>query len=165
MLRAFAADEGFVHFDFAGQLISEALGEGEPQAMIHKPRRLLGDSQVAGRFARTDAILAIHHQPQGREPFVQAQGGILENGSGLQGEGRAGMARVALPNASFGKVGELLGPAAGAAHYAIRPPQFHHDLAAILEIAEVEDCLLKCLYAVHGSSVRFFLGYVKYINA
>ena len=46
-----AADESLVRFHFASKQTKAAILEGEPQAVGHEPRRLLGHAQIAGQFA------------------------------------------------------------------------------------------------------------------
>src|ERR1039458_8925481 len=72
-----AADEGFVRFNFTAEHSESAIPEREPQTVVHEPRGFLGDSEIAGRLARADAVLTVDSQPQGGKPFVQAQWGIL----------------------------------------------------------------------------------------
>jgi len=48
-------------------------------------------------------------------------------------------------------------------HRAIRPAKLNHELFAVLKIAEVNDCLLKCLYAVHVVNIGVWSWSVKYI--
>ena len=74
------------------------------------------------------------------------------------------MLAVALPHAGIGKVGYVVGAALWALHDSVRPPQGDHFTLAILEVAEVYDCLLKCLNTVHELSIRLFAWSVKYIS-
>jgi len=53
----------------------------------------------------------------------------------------------------------------GAPNHAVRPSHLNHYALAVFEIGEVDDRLLKCLEPVHGSSIRDFRRYVKYIVA
>ena len=73
------------------------------------------------------------------------------------------MSRVALPHASLSEIGDFLSATAWAAYLAVRPAKLYHHLVAVLETLEVDDGLLKCLYACHAVSIRIFLRYVKYI--
>jgi hypothetical protein len=95
----FAADEGFVGFHFAGELVERSVMQREAQPMRHEPRRLLRDADAARNLARADAVLAVHEQPKRSEPLVEAERGILENRSGLQRELGHRMLLVALPAA------------------------------------------------------------------
>jgi len=73
------------------------------------------------------------------------------------------MSGVALPDAVLGEVGDFLGAAMRAFHHTVRPAKLHHDRLAVLEIAEVYDCLLKGLEVFHATSMHHFARYVKYI--
>ena len=75
------------------------------------------------------------------------------------------MLAVALPNAGLLQAGNMLGAALGAAYNAIRPPERNHLRLAILKTAEVDDCLLKSLDAVHILIMAVSVGSVKYIIA
>src|ERR1039457_5775112 len=71
----------------AASHLSRPRGESSKIVPVRsEPRGFLGNSQVAGGFAGTDTVLAIHNPPQGGKPFIQAQGGILEDSSGLEGD-------------------------------------------------------------------------------
>src|ERR1035441_7353365 len=75
------------------------------------------------------------------------------------------MLAVALPHAGLLQVGDVIGVALGAAYNAIRPPERNHLRLAILKTAEVDDCLLKSLDAVHILIMAVSVGSVKYIIA
>jgi len=159
-----AADEGFIRFHFAGEQVGTAVCQSEAEAMRHEPCGLLGHPQIAGKLARTAAVLAIHQEPQGGKPLVQAESRVFENGSCLQGELGTGMATVALPHPVFSEKGHLRGATVGALNHAIGPAHLNHDLLAVLEIAEVDDGFLESLKsAAHGSIMRQNGRYVKYI--
>jgi hypothetical protein len=74
---------------------------------------------------------------------------------------------VALPYTSLDKPRNPFGTAPRAFHDAIRPSKFNHELAAMLEIREVDDCVSEGVggFAFHDQSMLFLLGYVKYIIA
>ena len=46
-IAGFAADEGFVRFDFARELARAAISQSEADTVIHEPCGLLGDADVA----------------------------------------------------------------------------------------------------------------------
>src|SRR6266851_9607213 len=99
--------------------------------MRHEPSGLLGYSEIAADFVATDAVLAVHYQPDGSEPFVQTDRRVFEDGPGLQREPGPIMSRVALPDTRLFEVGDVIGTAVRTLHLAIRPAQFHHELAAV----------------------------------
>src|SRR5438270_9145670 len=54
-----------------------------PDALKHKPCRLLRNAKGACQFVGTDTVLAIDQHPYGGHPLIQAKGGILEYGADL----------------------------------------------------------------------------------
>src|SRR5579863_582046 len=130
-----AADESLIRFTLAGQKIESARLQGIAETVSHEPCRLLGYSEVAGQFTRTDAVLAVDHEPQSGKPLFQRYWRILKNGSSFQREFRLWMAAVAFPDAILGKVGHFLRAAVRAFNLAIGPAQKHHQGFAILEFA------------------------------
>src|ERR1017187_9413438 len=53
--------------------------------MEHEPCRLLSDANIAGQLIGADAVLAVRQEPHRREPFLERDGRILENGIQLDG--------------------------------------------------------------------------------
>jgi len=116
----------------------------------HKPRRLLSDPDGLGDLATTDAILAIEDHPHGSEPLVQRDGGILHDGSDLDGELTLGMMGTALPDAAFGMEFHLVRSTCGAKNAAIRPSPYRQVINTVIRIREVYDCFLQALWFGHG---------------
>ena len=86
-IAGLAADEGFINFNLTAQFASEGfILHSQTNAVQHKPCGFLGDIKIAGEFAATDAILAIREQPQGGEPLIKADSGILAYTPNLHGE-------------------------------------------------------------------------------
>jgi hypothetical protein len=79
----------------------------------------------------------MNHQPQRGEPFIQTERGILKDGSGLQAEGRLRMLSIALPNAGFSQVDDMIGPTARTLHLAIGPSQLNHYTLTVLKLLKV----------------------------
>lgn len=151
---SFAADEGFAGFDFPGQhLFERSFVESETNPMIHEPRGLLGDAKIAMHFVAADSVLAIHDEPHGRKPLVQAERRILKDGSGFEAGAWTIMLRIALPDASVGEISDVLGTAMRTPHLTIGPAEFHHESFAVFVIREVDDCFLKCAGRFHDSSM------------
>jgi len=73
------------------------------------------------------------------------------------------MSRVALPHAGLHEESDLLRSATWASDLAIGPAKLYHQLAAVIEILEVDDGLLECLYAFHAMNIACLARYVKYI--
>ena len=159
------SDEGFIYFDFPAQLIEGPILHRKPDAVKHEPCGLLGDAKPAMDFIAAHTVFAVDDEPCGREPLFQWQGGVLEDRPGFQGKRWLRVPHVAFPNARLGKPSNPLGAALGTFHDAIRPAQLHHELAAVLEIGEVQNRVSECDFAVHDSSLAQKLRYVKYIIA
>ena len=53
--------------------LEAAFGESKPQAVIHEPCGLLSDAEITRSLARTDAVLAVHNEPQRSKPLVQSE--------------------------------------------------------------------------------------------
>ena len=138
--------------------------KGEANAVHHVPCGLLSDAEIAGHFITADPVLAIHDQPNGGQPLVERQRGVLEDGSGFQGELGAGMLAIALPHSRFRKIAHVIRAALWATHDAIGPAKLHHELFAVLEVGKVYNCLLKGLgFGVHESSMAEDLWSVKLV--
>ena len=102
---------------------------------------LLANTQVTGDLIGRDAILAVHGHPDGREPFVQPDGGILQDRADLHGE--LLFAAFALPQTARRDKRVLSGVAAGAGRLAIRPAEVNQKLKRPIRVSEVNDCLLE----------------------
>src|SRR2546425_12964395 len=105
--------------------------QSESNPMHHEPSGFLGHAEIATDFVTADAVLAVHEKPHGGKPFVQADRRVFENCRGLQREAGLIMLAVALPDARVFKIGYMLRTTVRAAHDAIWPAQFHHELAAV----------------------------------
>jgi DNA-binding XRE family transcriptional regulator len=88
-----AADHGFIGFDWAApaEFRETPALHCKPDAVKHEPSGFLADLQVARDFPRTDPVLAVVNQPDGRQPFSRRQRRILEDGPDLNAELPAGM--------------------------------------------------------------------------
>src|SRR5262249_38121488 len=88
-----AADESFVHLDFASEFAAEVLIlHGKPNPMEQEPCRLLSDAERAMQFPGRDAIAVAGDQPHGLKPFVQAEWRILHDRPRFEGELAPGVA-------------------------------------------------------------------------
>jgi hypothetical protein len=124
--------------------------ESEPEPVHHVPSRFLADAEVAADFVAADAILAVADQPSGCQPLIQAKGRVLEDGSGLQGELRALVSAVALPQPRICQPYHVIRAAVGAFYDAIRPAQARHKGFAVLKISEVLNRFLKGFGLFHA---------------
>src|SRR6202030_2239515 len=65
------ADEGFINFDFASELVKTLVLHCKPDAMKHEPSGLLRDAKTAMDFVRTDSVFAGDDEPSGSQPLLQ----------------------------------------------------------------------------------------------
>src|SRR5690348_2984162 len=112
--------------------------------------RILSDTDSAVNLVGTDAILAIDQHPESREPLVQLDRGIFEDGAELHR--KLATALFAFPPLLSFQVIILFAFASRTGHYAIRPAQSGDGINADLFVAEVLDSVLKCFRLVHGVS-------------
>jgi len=116
-----AADEGLVNFNLTVQLAAIVLIlHRQPNALEHKPCGFLADADGAVKFVTGEAVLAIRQLPHSKQPLIQSDSGVLEDGSDLDGELSLRMASLALPEAPRFQKANLLGPA-GRAYNAVLP--------------------------------------------
>jgi len=151
-VSCFSADESFVCLDFLvlpAELPERDGFHSETNAVHHKPRRLLCDSDGASNLVRTDSVFAVGEHPHRGEPLVERDWRVLENGSDFRGELSLRVDALALPLALIGEEYDILAPAGGAFH-STRPAQLDHVGQRVVRIREENDGLLKCLWLVHG---------------
>ena len=148
----FTADERLIDFDFsavaAEQPLEGAGMEGVADAVAHEPGGFLGDAEFAVDFVATDTVFAVDNHPGSGEPLIEAEGGVLEDGAGLEGELRTGVLFVAFPAALLGEVADYGGSAVRAAD-AVRPAVGDHEVVAVFGDAVVDDGLLERFGGYH----------------
>ena len=160
----FAADEGFVYFDFtAKQSARKIILHRKTDSLKHEPRAFLRDPKSAMQFVGGNSVLAVQEHPNRRKPFFKSYRRILKNRSRLQGEGRPRMSRVAFPDSLLLKPGDLFSAARRTRDLAVRPAEFNHKLTAILELREVQKCVPESSVFAHQSNMSGSLRKVKYI--
>src|ERR1039457_5056503 len=94
----FAADEGFVYFNFPAQLTAALFALlSKADTMKQEPCGLLSNAERPRYLATTDTVLGILKHPHCRKPLVQADGGIFHDGSNLDGELAPRIPNAALP--------------------------------------------------------------------
>ena len=130
------ADEGFIDFDFAFQFAERHRLHGEPDAVQHEPRGLLGHAEPACQFVGADAVLAIGEHPEGGEPLVEPNGRVLKDRPELDGE--LLLAALALPDAASREEGDFLGLAQRAGR-AIGPAELRDEFERGVGVREVAD--------------------------
>jgi hypothetical protein len=160
-----AADERFIYFDFASEFIKPTLLHGETNPMEHEPCCLLGKAESAMDFVAADTVLATDNQPRGGKPLFKRDWRIFKDGSGLEREGGPLMSGIAFPHPLLGKPRQPLRATLRTPHDAIGPPQLHHELAAMLEVREPDNCISEGVWRFHVSSMRQIVRNVKYVIA
>ena len=148
-VASLAADEGFVNFDFAAQSPEGFILQGETDAVHHKPCGPLSDSERPAHFVGTNPVFAVGQHPSRSEPLVEADRGILKDGSHLDGELPLGMVTAALPDAA-GITETYLGRTTSRADNALRPAPGHKVGKAVVRIREVNYRFLQALRFAHG---------------
>jgi hypothetical protein len=133
-----AADEGFVGFDPARNLVDGSHSQGVADSAIHEPRRLLSDAYGPVNLIGTDAVFAVHHLPHRHKPLIDTEGGILKDGSGLRSELAGIVARAALPAVVLFQKLDVLAATAWAFD-AIRPAARYEVLAAIFGVRKINN--------------------------
>ena len=128
------------HVDLPGQLGKRFSFHSFPDAMAHKPRGFLGDTQSSPEFVATDPIFAIGHEPDTHEPLVQSERRILENGPDLERELLAASTHVAgMHSGPTGNLAALVAAAFREDDNAVRPLQLAHVIVAYFGVREVAD--------------------------
>lgn len=80
LIALLSADEAFVHFDDAAQLIKViARAARLTQTLEHKPSRLLRDADLLRQLQARDALACGNEQVHGVEPLVQGNVAALED--------------------------------------------------------------------------------------
>lgn len=126
-----------VHETVNNELVQRALdvlGQKQP----NKPGGFLSNAKRAVHLVGADTVLGVGDQPDGREPLVEADWTILEDGAHLDRELLARVLVLALPQATGSDEAGLIPPAGGAAN-AVPPAQGRHELQAHIGIGEVPD--------------------------
>src|SRR2546421_3301216 len=102
---SFAADESFVHFDFAAELRpEEIILHCKPDAVQHKPCRLLSDLHITRNLVAADSILAISDEPSCGHPLVKRDGRIFHHSADLDRELALCVVSGASPSTAIGAV-------------------------------------------------------------
>jgi hypothetical protein len=152
-VAGFAADHAFVNFDVSAKLAATLVLHCESDTMEHEPRGFLSDAKRAMEFPRANSILVIDDHPDGGEPLVQSERGILEDSSSLQAEFRAVVFAVALPDARLVEIDDVIGLASRTANNAIRPAKIDHEFAAVFIVLKVDNGFAECVAKFHKSEI------------
>src|SRR5688572_4732189 len=130
--------ERFVNLSCAAQGVATSMRHRGPDAPQHEPRGFLGDVEGPAHFVGADPILGVGNQPQGREPLVQPERGILEDRADLDGELLAAGLCAALPDPPGRQKAGIVGPAMGAFH-AIGPAESSQEPDGVVGVREVDN--------------------------
>lgn len=132
-----ATDEGFIGFHRACHFVDAALVLRVSNAVEHEPCRLLSDLQRSGDFVRGNTVLAVRQHPHRAEPFVQANGAILEDRTDLDRELLP--ATKARPHQPRLEKRQFLALASGA-FWPIRPFGLGNGFQADHGVRKIPDC-------------------------
>ena len=157
-VASLAPNEGLIHFNCPTQLIEGPVLHRKADSMQHEPSGLLGDTETTMDFITADAVFAGDDNPRGREPLFERDRRVLKNGPGLEREAGHRVASIAFPHALLCQPRNAIRTTLRAFHHALRPAQLDHELAAMLEVGEVENCISEGGFAVHNSILRQKLG-------
>src|SRR5437016_2738207 len=135
-----AADETLVYFDLTAKLCKSPAPHDAPNPMEHEPCGFLGDFQISGNFAGTDAVLAIGNQPGSSGPLVQTNRRVLENRPHFNGE--LLLAIPAPPQIARGDDGDVFGTATWTDR-AVWPAPLRDEGQRILRIGKELNCFEK----------------------
>ena len=125
---------------------------GFADTVHHKPCASLSNANGSGQFIAANPVLAVCQHPSSNQPLVDADGGILPDGSDLDGELFARMLALALPHAASQDEAHVFA-SAGWTLDAVRPAQIDHVIKAVVGVSEVQDGLLQSLWRFHISTI------------
>src|SRR6185312_2906174 len=140
----FAADKSFVNFNVTAKLLFKRSSlHRQADAVLHKPRSLLSNTDSPVYLVRANTVLRAGNHPNGSQPLIQAKRGILENGSSLKREGSALVMARTLPAVVLW-LKRHARAIASRTDNAIRPATRHKVVATILRFSEIDNRLLEC---------------------
>lgn len=156
-IASLLANERFIHFDTIATTAKLAamlslLGQSDP--VKHKPSGLLGDSQGSVNLTTRDAVFGVQDEPHCREPLIQTNWGVFENGSYFNGELAFRVPDAALPAQLIIEEANS-GTTADGAYNAVGPlgTTSNEVVKTVLLVREVNDGFLQCLGVVGGFHV------------
>src|SRR5580704_2404641 len=149
-VTSLAADERFVHFDFAAELGTEELIlHSKADALKHEPCRLLRDLHITCDLVAAHAVLAVSKHPRCRKPLIKRNRRIFIDRSDFDRELALGMMTTAFPGSALGVETSFRRSTAGT-DYAVRPAPDSNIVDAIVGIGEVHNRFLKAArFAFH----------------
>jgi len=151
-VAGFPADERLIDFDLSVKLAVFTL-HCEPDAVKHEPRGFLSHAKRAMKLPRANPVLVVYDHPDRGQPLIQPERGVLENSASFQGELRTVVFAIAFPHTGLFEIDHVVGIAARAAHNALWPTKLNHELAAVLEVFEVDNRFSQCASKFHDSDI------------
>lgn len=148
----FATNERFINFHFASQLRSSLVLHGFANPMEHEPCGLLSQAEVSRDLVTADAILAVRHEPHGREPLTQWNRRLIEYSADFDRKLFPAFRRAALPNPTSLEEHGFLGCAVRTLH-AIGPAFARKIVQSVVRIVEVNNRFGQCFGAFHEPSM------------
>lgn len=138
-----AADESFIDLYVTRHLFEKrAALHSKTDAVVHEPRSFLGDAKRAGDLVTANTVFAVCDHPYSREPLIQTERRILEDGPDFNGELPTLVRALTLPLVLLLKKRYVFAPASRTDN-TIGPTARNKVAEAILRIREIDDCLLK----------------------
>jgi hypothetical protein len=134
-----SADEGLVDLDLAAHLLEGSSLHRQADSVEHEPRGLLRDAQRTVKLIGADPVLGAGEQPDRRQPLVEPNRAVLEDGADLDRELLPWVLDLAAPNPTGSDEVDLLAAAGWASHLAIRPPLLNQIGEANVGVREVPD--------------------------
>jgi hypothetical protein len=144
-----AADEGLVNFDLTGQLRSVLVLHSFANTVEHEPCSLLGQAKVSRNLIATHAVLAVRHQPHGREPLAQRDRRFIEDRADFNGELLPAFRRAALPDPASLEEHRFLGRAVRTLD-TLGPALRREIVQRIVRIVEINNRFGQCFGAFHA---------------
>ena len=121
--------------------------------MEHEPCRLLGDADIPGQFIAGDTVFAVCQQPHGRQPLIETDGGILEDGSHFDAVLFATVPALE-PLLGLQKMLAFGYRAAYGADRTVGPARRGDDFDADVLVCEVSDCIRRGFNLVQNDKDR-----------
>lgn len=134
-----AADVGLVNLDGAGHLLVGRSLKGESNPVKHEPRGLLRDTQRTAQLVRADRVLGVRDQPDGGQPLVEPDWGVLKDRCHLDAE--LPFAAFALPYTAGLDVSGLFVRAPWADDRTVIPAHPHDESERPVVVGEIVDRL------------------------
>jgi hypothetical protein len=137
------ADEGFVYFDVPLHFCQRAILESQPDTMSKEPCGFLRDSNRAMNLVAADSVLIVTDHPNSAEPFIQPDCALFHDGSNLDAELPPYVFIDTLPKTARLEEMNFFAATSRTDHNTIRPAFLGQIRKAVVDVAEICDCLLE----------------------